>query len=96
MVLRAGFKKKLCVYIELMIYDKYRRKNTGPQCVKVSVIEPSDVPNTGMSEQMRDLSLRFHASLHLQLALWLVGRLVGRRPVFELQCCCGCKSLCNT
>jgi hypothetical protein len=34
MVLRAGFKKKKLLYFELMIYDKYRGKNTGPQCVK--------------------------------------------------------------
>jgi hypothetical protein len=27
------FKKKL-LYFELMIYDKYRGKNIGPQCVK--------------------------------------------------------------
>jgi hypothetical protein len=34
MVLRAGFLKKLRLYIELIIYDKNRRKITGPQCVK--------------------------------------------------------------
>jgi hypothetical protein len=34
MVLRAGFKKKLRLYVELQIYDKNRRKITGPQCVK--------------------------------------------------------------
>jgi hypothetical protein len=34
MVLRAGFKKKLRLYVELKIYDKNRRKITGPQCVK--------------------------------------------------------------
>jgi hypothetical protein len=28
------FKKKKLLYFELMIYDKYRGKNTGPQCVK--------------------------------------------------------------
>jgi hypothetical protein len=33
MVLRAGFKKKLRLYVELKIYDKNRRKITGPQCV---------------------------------------------------------------
>jgi hypothetical protein len=37
MVLRAGFKKKLRLYVELKIYDKNRRKITGPQCVKVGV-----------------------------------------------------------
>jgi hypothetical protein len=35
MVLRAGLKKKLRLYVELKIYDKNRRKITGPQCVKV-------------------------------------------------------------
>jgi hypothetical protein len=35
LVLRAGFKKKTWLYFELMICDKYRRKNTGPQCVKL-------------------------------------------------------------
>jgi hypothetical protein len=34
MVLRAGFKKKLRLYVELKICDKNRRKITGPQCVK--------------------------------------------------------------
>jgi hypothetical protein len=34
MVLRAGFKKKMRLYVELKIYDKNRRKITGPQCVK--------------------------------------------------------------
>jgi hypothetical protein len=34
MVLRAGFKEKLSLYVELKIYDKNRRKITGPQCVK--------------------------------------------------------------
>jgi hypothetical protein len=34
MVLRAGFKKNLRLYVELKIYDKNRRKITGPQCVK--------------------------------------------------------------
>jgi hypothetical protein len=34
MVLRAGFKKQLRLYVELKIYDKNRRKITGPQCVK--------------------------------------------------------------
>jgi hypothetical protein len=34
MVLRAGFKKKLRLYVELKIYDKNRQKITGPQCVK--------------------------------------------------------------
>jgi hypothetical protein len=38
MVLQAGFKKKLWLYIELKIYDKYRRKSTGPQCVKYIII----------------------------------------------------------
>jgi hypothetical protein len=33
MVLRAGFKKKLSLYVELKIYDKNRQKITGPQCV---------------------------------------------------------------
>jgi hypothetical protein len=33
MVPRAGFKKKLRLYFELKIYDKNRRKITGPQCV---------------------------------------------------------------
>jgi hypothetical protein len=38
MVLRAGFKKKnLRLYVELKIYDKNRRKITGPQCVKFTV-----------------------------------------------------------
>jgi ribonuclease HI len=36
MVLRAGFKKKLQLYVELKIYDKNRRKITGPQCVKIT------------------------------------------------------------
>jgi hypothetical protein len=30
MVLWAGFKKKKRLYFELMICDKYRGKNTGP------------------------------------------------------------------
>jgi hypothetical protein len=34
MVLRARFKKKLRLYVQLKIYDKNRRKITGPQCVK--------------------------------------------------------------
>jgi hypothetical protein len=34
MVLRAGFKKKLSLYVELKTYDKNRQKITGPQCVK--------------------------------------------------------------
>jgi hypothetical protein len=33
MVLRAGL-KKMRLYVELKIYDKNRRKITGPQCVK--------------------------------------------------------------
>jgi hypothetical protein len=33
MVLRAGFKKKLRLYVELKIYDKNRRKITDQQCV---------------------------------------------------------------
>jgi hypothetical protein len=33
MVLRAGFKKQLRLYVELKIYDKNKRKITGPQCV---------------------------------------------------------------
>jgi hypothetical protein len=37
MVLRAGFKKKLQLYVELKIYDKNRRTITGPQCVKCLV-----------------------------------------------------------
>jgi hypothetical protein len=37
MVLRAGFKKKLRLYVELNIYDKNRRKITSPQCVKMDV-----------------------------------------------------------
>jgi hypothetical protein len=36
MVLRAGFKKKLGLCVELKIYDKNRRKITGPQCVNVA------------------------------------------------------------
>jgi hypothetical protein len=36
MVLRAGFKKKTWLYFELMTCDRYRGKNTGPQCVNVS------------------------------------------------------------
>jgi hypothetical protein len=35
MVLQAGFKKKLGLYVELKIYDENRRKITGPQCVKL-------------------------------------------------------------
>jgi hypothetical protein len=27
--------KKTLLYYELMIYDKYRGKNTGPKCVKI-------------------------------------------------------------
>jgi hypothetical protein len=38
MVLRAGFKKKLRLYGELKIYDKNRRKISGPQCVKISML----------------------------------------------------------
>jgi hypothetical protein len=34
MVLRTGFKQKLRLYVELKIYDKNRRKITGPLCVK--------------------------------------------------------------
>jgi hypothetical protein len=34
MVLRAGL-KKLRLYVELKIYDKNRRKITGPQCINV-------------------------------------------------------------
>jgi hypothetical protein len=37
MVLRAEFKTKLRLYVELKIYDKNRRKITGPQCVKINV-----------------------------------------------------------
>jgi hypothetical protein len=37
MVLWAGFKKKLRLYVELNIYDKNRRKITGPQCVNLFV-----------------------------------------------------------
>jgi hypothetical protein len=33
MVLWAGFKKKLRLYVELQIYDKNRQKITGPLCV---------------------------------------------------------------
>jgi hypothetical protein len=33
MALRAGFKKKLRLYVELKIYDKNRQNITGPQCV---------------------------------------------------------------
>jgi hypothetical protein len=36
MVLRAGFKMKLRLYVELKIYDKNRRRITGPQCVKLA------------------------------------------------------------
>jgi hypothetical protein len=36
MVLQAGFLKKPD-YFELMVYDKYRGKNTGPQCVNTDV-----------------------------------------------------------
>jgi hypothetical protein len=39
MVLRAGFKKKLRLYVELKIYDKNRRKITGPQCVKTTTVQ---------------------------------------------------------
>jgi hypothetical protein len=35
MVLRAGFKKKKGLCFELMICDKYRGKNTSPQCVNI-------------------------------------------------------------
>jgi hypothetical protein len=35
MVFRAGFKRKLRLYVELKIYDKNRQKITGPQCVNV-------------------------------------------------------------
>jgi hypothetical protein len=41
MVLRAGFKKKLRLFVELKIYDKNRRKITGPQCVKMQRLEVS-------------------------------------------------------
>jgi hypothetical protein len=37
MVLRAGFKKILRLYFELKIYDKNRRKITGPQRVNMLV-----------------------------------------------------------
>jgi hypothetical protein len=37
MVLRAGFKKKLRLYVELKIYDKNRRKITGPLCVNFTL-----------------------------------------------------------
>jgi hypothetical protein len=37
MVLRAGFKKRTCLYFELIICDKYRGKNTSPQCVNVAL-----------------------------------------------------------
>jgi hypothetical protein len=40
MVLRAGFKKQLRLYVELKIYDKNRRKITGPQCVKILHSDP--------------------------------------------------------
>jgi hypothetical protein len=35
MVAERGFEKK-SDYFELMICDKYRGKNTGPQCVKIN------------------------------------------------------------
>jgi hypothetical protein len=35
MVLRARFRKKTWLYFEFMICDKYRGKNTGPQCVNM-------------------------------------------------------------
>jgi hypothetical protein len=52
MVLRAGFLKKLRLYVELKIYDKNRRKNTGPQCVKIEFMlniynPPSETCNNG-------------------------------------------------
>jgi hypothetical protein len=37
MVLRAGFLKNTWLYFELMIYDKYRGKNTNPQCVNINM-----------------------------------------------------------
>jgi hypothetical protein len=37
LVLWTGFLKKTQLYFELMIYDKYRGKNTGPQCVNMPV-----------------------------------------------------------
>jgi hypothetical protein len=41
MVLLAGFKKKLRLYVELKIYDKNSRKITGPQCVKIWEPQPA-------------------------------------------------------
>jgi hypothetical protein len=38
LVLRAGFLKNRDFTLELMIYDKYKGKNTGPQCVNVYCI----------------------------------------------------------
>jgi hypothetical protein len=37
MVLWAGLKKKLRLYVELKMYDKNRRKITGPQCVNMKI-----------------------------------------------------------
>jgi hypothetical protein len=43
MVLRAGFKKKLRLYVDLKIYDKNRRKITGPQCGNMYFIISTNV-----------------------------------------------------
>jgi hypothetical protein len=36
MVAERGYLKKTCLYLELMICDKYRGKNTNPQCVNMN------------------------------------------------------------
>jgi hypothetical protein len=48
MVLRAGLKKKLRLYVELKIYDKNRRKITGPLCVNNTLLEWSGNIRTRM------------------------------------------------
>jgi hypothetical protein len=52
MVLRAGiFFKKKWLYFELMIYDKYRGKNTGPQCVKETLDSSPSTNRQAMPHQ---------------------------------------------
>jgi hypothetical protein len=57
MVLRAGFKKKLRLYVELKIYGKNRRKITGPQCVKF--VMSARLPACISTPHFRRVSVKF-------------------------------------
>lgn len=60
----------------------------------MSVTEPSDALNAGMSKLMEGCKLVLSCK-SLPSVSSLVGWLVGRKPVSELQCCYGCKSWCD-